>query len=91
MHKGANTRTEHEAMIRDRYAPMSAQQMLIDGVRTTNLKAAVAGAATFFQTYVLRAGFLDGVPGMYIAYFASQNTLQKHLILCRLRNEHPKK
>jgi glycosyltransferase involved in cell wall biosynthesis len=86
-HKGADTAAEHEAMIRDRYAPMSARQMLIDGVRTSRWKAAIAGAATFFQTYVLRAGFLDGIPGIYVAYFAALNTLQKHLILNRLRQE----
>jgi glycosyltransferase involved in cell wall biosynthesis len=90
MHRGAHTAAEHRAMIKSRYAPMSAQQMLMDGVRTSKLKAAAASAATFFQTYVLRAGFLDGVPGMYIAYFAAQNTLRKHLILERLINERRK-
>ena len=90
MHKGADTAAEHRAMIRDRYAPMSAEQMLIDGVRSSKWKAAAAGAVTFFQTYVLRAGFLDGIPGMYIAYFAAQNTRQKHLILSRLQGEQRK-
>jgi glycosyltransferase involved in cell wall biosynthesis len=91
MHKGADTAAEHRAMIRNRYAPMSAEQMLVDGVRTSRLKAVAAAATTFFQTYILRAGLLDGIPGMYIAYFAAQNTLQKHLILSRLQNERRKK
>ena len=91
MHKGADSAAEHRTMIRDRYAPMSARQMLQDGVHASKLKATLAGAGTFLRTYFLRAGFLDGIPGIYIAYFASQNTFQKYLILWRLQNKDVKK
>ena len=70
---------------------MSAQQMQLDGVRTSGFRAVTAGTATFLQTYVLRGGFLDGIPGIYIAYFAAQNTFLKHAILSQLQGKLPKK
>jgi hypothetical protein len=57
----------------------------MDGRRTTKTKAGISGFAAFFRTYILKAGFLDGFPGLCIAYFAAYNTFLKHLLLLEIQ------
>ena len=49
--------------------------------RTSKLKIATAGFTTFVQTYILKCGFLDGLPGFCIARFAAHHAFLKHLLL----------
>jgi hypothetical protein len=77
----------HARMVAERYAPLSAQQMLNEGKRTSRLRAVTSWITTFVRTYIFKLGFLDGLPGFLIAYFAAQNSLLKHLILLELLND----
>ena len=77
----------HAKMIAERYAPLSAQQMLSEGIRTSRTKAVVSAVSAFARAYFLRWGFLDGFPGLMIAYFAAQNSLLKHLILIEIATD----
>jgi len=71
----------HHRMIGERYAPLAAQQMFESGYRTSPIKLAVAAPAAFLQSYVLKAGFRDGMAGLSIAGFAAHHAFLKHLML----------
>lgn len=75
----------HHRMIGERYAPLAAQQMLKDGKTTSAMKIATTGPITFFRTFFLKAGFLDGFAGFVIARFAAHHAFLKHLLLWELR------
>ena len=85
VHYSIRSAAEHSRLIAERYAPLSAQQMLLDGRTTTQTKAGVAGIAAFIRTFLLKGGFLDGFPGLCIAYFAAYNAFLKHLLLLELQ------
>jgi len=84
MHKSVDTASEHAAMIKNRYAPLSARQMFDEGRQTSRTKTVLAAASKFIETYLIRGGILDGLPGFYIAYFAARNTRMKHALLREL-------
>ena len=87
LHYSVESPEHHARMVVERYAPLSAQQMLADGKRTSRFNAIVSCVSTFLRTYILKLGVLDGFPGLLIAYFAAHNSLLKHLILLRLLDE----
>ena len=84
LHYSVEGPAHHARMVAERYAPLSARQMLAEGKRTSRFKAVLSGISTFVRTYILKLGFLDGFPGFLIAYFAAQNSLLKHVILLDL-------
>ena len=71
----------HHRMIGERYAPLAARQMLLDGRRTSKARIFLAGPLAFLRSYVWKAGFLDGFPGYCIARFAADHAYLKHLML----------
>lgn len=81
IHYSVESALHHHEMIGKRYAPLAARQMFEDGKRTSRLRIASAGGIEFFSTYVLKLGFLDGLPGFCIARFAAQHAFLKHLCL----------
>jgi glycosyltransferase involved in cell wall biosynthesis len=85
LHYSIRNASEHSKLVTERYAPLSARQMLVDGRKTSKTKAAVAGIAAFFRSFVLKGGMLDGFPGLCIAYFAAYNAFLKHLLLLELQ------
>ncbi|MEP6900344.1 MAG: glycosyltransferase family 2 protein [Actinomycetota bacterium] len=85
LHFSVENAAHHHRMIGERYAPLAAEQMFISGKATTVLKIATAGFTTFFQTYFLKLGFLDGFAGFCIARFAAHHAFLKHLILWELQ------
>lgn len=87
IHYSVRSASEHSKLITERYAPLSAQQMLLEGRKTTKAKAGVSGISAFFRTFLLKAGFLDGFPGLCIAYFAAYNAFLKHLLLLEMQRE----
>ena len=50
-----------------RYAHLSAEQMVRDGVKVNFAKILVHPIAAFFKTFLIKLGFLDGVEGFQIA------------------------
>lgn len=71
----------HHKMIGERYAPLAAEQMFQSGKLTSPFKIYTVGLTTFLQSYILKAGFLDGLPGFVIARFAAHHSFLKHLLL----------
>ena len=87
LHYSVENAAHHHRMIGERYAPLAAEQMFEKGRRTSTLKIATAGLTAFLQTYVLKAGFLDGLAGFSIARFAAHHAFLKHLILWEKQNK----
>lgn len=85
LHYSIENAAYHHRMIGERYAPLAARQMFESGRRTTRLKIATAGFTAFLQTYFLKAGFRDGLPGFCIARFAAHHAFLKHLLLWEMQ------
>ena len=81
LHYSMENAAHHHRMIGERYAPLAAEQMFQRGRRTSILKIATVSLTTFLQTFVLKGGFLDGLPGFCIAKFAAHHAFLKHLLL----------
>lgn len=81
LHFSVEDAAHHHRMIGERYAPLAAEQMFQRGRKTSALKIATAGMTAFLQTYILKAGFLDGLAGFTIARFAAHHAFLKHLML----------
>jgi glycosyltransferase involved in cell wall biosynthesis len=89
LHYSIENAAYHHRLIGERYAPLAAEQMYKNGRKTSKLKIATVGFTTFFKTYFLNLGFLDGFPGFCIARFAAHHSFLKHLLLWEL--QHSKK
>lgn len=87
LHYTVRDAAHHDQMIKERYAPLGAQQMLREGKRTSSLQAAVAGPSAFVRSYFLKAGFRDGAAGLAIAKFAARHASLKHRLLLDLQNQ----
>jgi hypothetical protein len=57
------------------------------GRRTSALKIATAAPLAFLQSYVLKAGFRDGLAGLSIASFAAHHAFLKHLMLSEMEKK----
>jgi glycosyltransferase involved in cell wall biosynthesis len=86
LHFSIENASHHHRMIGERYAPLSAKQMFENGRKTTPLTIISIGFITFFQSYILKAGFLDGLPGFCISSFAAHHAFLKNLMLWELQN-----
>lgn len=85
LHYSVENAAHHHRMIGERYAPLAAEQMFERGRRTSPFRIAAAGPTAFFRAYVLKAGFLDGLPGFCIARFAAHHAFLKHLLLWEMQ------
>lgn len=74
----------HARMINERYAPLAAEQMFLEGRRAGGLTAILSGASAFIRSYFFRLGMLDGFPGLCIASFAAYHNVLKHLLLAEM-------
>jgi len=89
LHYTVRDAAHHEQMIKQRYAPLGAQQMYREGKRTSGLSTAVAGPSAFVRSYILKGGFRDGAAGLTIAKFAAQHASLKHKLLRELQKQNP--
>jgi glycosyltransferase involved in cell wall biosynthesis len=86
LHYSVRDAAHHHRMIGERYAPLAARQAFEQGRRTTPLKIAVASPSAFLRSYILKAGFRDGLAGLAIARFAAHHAFLKNLLLWELQN-----
>jgi glycosyltransferase involved in cell wall biosynthesis len=91
LHYTVRDAAQHEQMIKERYAPLGAQQMYREGKRTSGLNAAVAGPSAFVRSYILKGGFRDGAAGLTIAKFAARHATLKHKLLRELQDSKEEK
>jgi hypothetical protein len=55
----------------DRYTTLAAEQIIFQEKKITLLRLIVDPPWTFIRTYFFKAGFLDGLEGLAIAYMAA--------------------
>jgi len=63
----------------DRYSTAGAEQLLAAGKRVSFTSGIFHGLWTFFRTYVLRAGFLDGREGFLLAVANAEGTYYRYM------------
>ena len=86
LHYTVRDSAHHEQMIKERYAPLGAQQMYREGKRSSAISRAFAGPTAFVRSYILKGGFRDGEAGLTIARFAAQHATLKHKLLRQLQD-----
>ncbi len=77
LHFTCNSLSEH-LRVMDRYTTLAAEQLLSTGEEVTWGRLVLEPPWTFFQTYVLKLGFLDGVEGLAIANMAALYNFVKY-------------
>ena len=68
----------------DRYSSASAEQAFAKGKRSSPLAAIGHGAWSFFRTYIMRLGFLDGPQGFSLALANAQGSYYRYMKICEL-------
>lgn len=86
LHYSVQNAVHHHKMIGERYAPLAARAMFEAGRRSTYSKILLAGPSAFFRSYLLKAGYLDGLPGLAIANFAAHHAFLKQFLLWELQH-----
>ncbi|MBU2548899.1 MAG: glycosyltransferase family 2 protein [Proteobacteria bacterium] len=71
------------------YTDLSAQEYLRQGRRTGPIRMSLRAAFTFFNMYVVKAGFLDGYEGFLMAVLYSVYTFTKYAKLKELAGDGP--
>ncbi len=69
----------------DNHSSLAAQMLFEKGKRSSFTKALLRGFWSFFRTYILRAGFLDGRHGVMLALSNAEGTYYKYLKLLYLQ------
>ncbi len=77
LHFTCNSLSEH-LKVMDRYTTLAAEQLLATGEKIAWGRLIFEPPWTFFQTYVLKLGFLDGVEGLAIANMAALYNFVKY-------------
>ncbi|MDX2267708.1 MAG: glycosyltransferase family 2 protein [Bryobacter sp.] len=77
LHYTCNSLSEHLKTM-DRYTTLAAEQLLANRRRVSWRNMALDPAWTFFRSYILQRGFLDGPEGLAIAYMAGIYTFLKY-------------
>lgn len=62
----------------DRYTTLAAEQLIANGQRATWARLVLEPPWTFFRTYVIKLGFLDGIEGLCIANMAALYNFVKY-------------
>jgi glycosyltransferase involved in cell wall biosynthesis len=77
LHFTCNSLSEHLRTM-DRYTTLAAEQIVASKRKVRWRHMALDPAWTFFSTYVLKRGFLDGAEGLAIAYMAAHYNFLKY-------------
>ncbi len=87
LHFTCSSLSEHVKTM-DRYTTLAAEQLIDERRKVGWPQLLFDPPWTFFQTYVLKRGFLDGMEGLAIAYMA---TLYNFLKYAKARNMAPRR
>ncbi|HEX8090657.1 MAG TPA: glycosyltransferase family 2 protein [Blastocatellia bacterium] len=80
LHYTVRGASEHHIRI-DRYTSLAAEQSHAQGKRASPATLFFAPLATFMRSFIVKRGFMDGVPGLAIAFFAAHYAFLKGLKL----------
>lgn len=84
-HESVRTMAEVQAKV-DRYSTAGALALHAKGRRASRVTAIARGGWTFFRTWVLQAGFLDGRMGFRLAVANARGSYLRHAKLAKLRS-----
>ena len=84
LHYTVRNASEHHQRI-DRYTTLAAEEAFAKGKTTTLFSILLSPFATFIKTYIFKLGFLDGIQGVAIAFFAAHYVFLKNLKLWEKR------
>ena len=87
-HYSFPTLSSHVAKINP-FADLFVQQQQAKGAKFSLFSAAFRPAWRFFRAYFLRLGFLDGYPGLYIAWATAFGVLVRYSRLFEAQNQRP--
>jgi glycosyltransferase involved in cell wall biosynthesis len=71
----------------NRYSSLGAKQLFEKGKKASLLTAIYKGAWSFFRSYFLKAGFLDGSAGLMLALSNAEGTYYKYIKLRQLHQQ----
>jgi glycosyltransferase involved in cell wall biosynthesis len=77
LHFTCNSLSEHLKTM-DSYTTLAAEQLIAEGRKAQWSRLVLDPPWTFFQTYVLKRGFLDGMEGLAIAHMAALYNFLKY-------------
>jgi len=77
LHYTCDTLAEHRQRI-ELYTDLAAREMIDRGERAGVVRRTLAPPWVFVNTYLLRLGVLDGVPGFWIAWMAARYVRRKY-------------
>ena len=80
LHYSYHTISEHVTQ-NNKLSTLAAESLFGNGKKTSLLNILVRPGWAFFRSYIIRAGFLDGLFGLVIAKQISQMTFLKHIKL----------
>jgi len=75
----------HYISKKDSYAWFQAEQMLNKGKKATYFHLAFKPFYRFFNSYILRGGFLDGIPGLTVATINAYGVFSRYVKLMLLK------
>ncbi len=84
LHYSYNSISEHVNQ-NNKFSSLAAESLFANGKRTNLFKVFVHPLWAFFQGYLIRAGFLDGLYGLVIAILIANLTFLKHIKLYLLQ------
>jgi glycosyltransferase involved in cell wall biosynthesis len=84
IHHTVENVAEHHSRI-DRYTTLAAEEMYVAGKKASLKSLLFSPPVAFLRSYFVRLGFLDGLPGLAIAYFAADYVFLKTLKLWELQ------
>jgi glycosyltransferase involved in cell wall biosynthesis len=85
LHYTVRNASEHHQRI-DRYTTLAAEEAFAKDKSTSWFSILLSPFATFIKTYLFKLGFLDGIQGVAIAYFAAHYVFLKNLKLWEKRS-----
>jgi glycosyltransferase involved in cell wall biosynthesis len=77
MHESSETLASYLAK-QNKYTSLQAERLFRDGKRAGWARIALAPLVRFIKFYVVRLGFLDGVPGLVHIFIGCQNSMLKY-------------
>jgi glycosyltransferase involved in cell wall biosynthesis len=86
LHYTVRDASEHHLRM-DRYTTLAAEELYSKGKRASLGLLLVSPVLVFLRSYLLRLGFLDGIPGLAIARFAMHYEFLKNLKLWEMRKK----
>ncbi|MEO0335613.1 MAG: glycosyltransferase family 2 protein [Pseudomonadota bacterium] len=78
----------HQVQTNDRYSSLGADKLVAKGERFSVLKMILRAKFKFFECYVLKQGFRDGVPGLIIAVGAAYSMFLRYAKLYEKQARH---